>query len=113
MTKTTVEKSNLRVLRAQMSDAARGLSRVLADAVVDEAKKRVKVRTGHTRSTIKRIGVNQYRNDVEVGGGGPYLEFGTSRMPPQPFLIPAFEWIKNDLITHPRKYLRRFKAFQQ
>jgi len=62
--------------------------------LVAEAKKRVPVRTGALRSSIS---ASVDGGKVEAGPTafwGKFVELGTSRMPPQPYLIPAAEMVE-------------------
>ena len=55
-----------------------------------------------TGNLVRNIKVNQKNKDVaEVQSNAPYsafLEFGTSKMLPRPFLFPAFEKSKNKIV---------------
>ena len=56
------------------------------------------VQTGRLRSSITH---NVNPGEVEIGTNtvyGKYLEFGTSKMPPYPWLFPAVEESRNDII---------------
>jgi HK97 gp10 family phage protein len=57
-----------------------------------------KVQTGRLRSSITH---NVSPGEVEIGSNvvySKYLEFGTSKMPPYPFLFPAVELKKPEII---------------
>lgn len=70
-----------------------------AHALADEARRRAPFRTGFLRNSILTKQVNQYRTDVIVEAFyGVFLEFGTSRMAPHPFFIPAIEAVKDRFI---------------
>ena len=56
------------------------------------------VQTGRLRSSITHV---TSPGQVEIGTNvdyGEYLEFGTSRMPPYPWLFPAVEMKRNEII---------------
>lgn len=61
-----------------------------ADAIVDDAKSTVAVRTGETRDSIHREG-GGFASRVLVGGAGLWLEYGTRFMHAHPFFHPAVE----------------------
>jgi HK97 gp10 family phage protein len=73
--------------------ATRAIIRVGGQSAYTNAKAMAAVRTGHMRSTV----YVKYDSDglgFELGALAPYtqfVEYGTSRMPPQPFLVPAFD----------------------
>jgi len=57
-----------------------------------------KVQTGRLRASITH---NVNPGEVEIGSNvvySKYLEFGTSKMPPYPFLFPAVELKKPEII---------------
>lgn len=61
--------------------------------VVTEAKVDAKVHTEHMRESIQPApGEHSQQRRVNVGAEyGPYVEFGTVKMSPRPFLGPAVE----------------------
>jgi HK97 gp10 family phage protein len=73
--------------------ATRAIIRVGGEAAYTNAKATAAVRTGYMRSTV----YVKYDSDglgFELGALAPYsgfVEYGTSHMPPQPFLVPAFD----------------------
>lgn len=78
-------------------DAERAMPRVTKanlDDVVKTAKRRVKKRTGYTASTIEGRMIAENEGQVTAGGGAEYLEHGTRRMPPQPFMAPSVEEVR-------------------
>jgi hypothetical protein len=50
--------------------------------IADGARSRVPVLTGETRDSIEELS-----DGVQVGGAGIFLEFGTRKMAPHPFLL--------------------------
>lgn len=97
-----VEGGDLRALAAELT-AAGPLARLKATRVVRKAaydvvaggQQRVPVDTGATRNSIH---ATFWRHGDEFGADigpttsySPYLEFGTSRMPPRPYMGPALD----------------------
>jgi HK97 gp10 family phage protein len=80
-----------------------------ADAVEGTAEDYAAVRTGHLRDQIEQR-VDERYGRAEVGVWDPeameyayYVEKGTSSMPDQPFLVPAFD-------EHRRQVTRTYRA---
>ena len=66
--------------------------------VTQSPPKHPRVQTGRLRASITH---NVNPGEVEIGTNvvyGKYLEFGTSRMPPYPWLFPAVESEKLEII---------------
>ena len=66
--------------------------------VSQSGSKHPQVVTGRLRSSITH---NVGQGEVEIGSNvvySKYLEFGTSKMPPYPFLFPAVELKKPEII---------------
>jgi len=98
-----------------------GLNQV-ADRVVEDAKATVRVDTGSLQKSIrKQHHVSQgHIHSISVSSGGyivnpktarivdyaRYLEYGTSRMPPYPFMVPALERNRPFLVLVLRARLR-------
>ena len=96
----------------------KGLQEPLAEAielflnkVVEEAQSIVPVRTGTLQRSIRWQGGN---GEYSVGSPvnyASYVEFGTSRMAPRPYLTPALEHniplLKQDLLEKIKDWLRR------
>lgn len=89
----------IRVLQNDFARIARdlrpALQAVVAETAVNvsgDAKQRAPVRTGNLRRSIitRHHGglLSIVSSDVEYG---PYVEYGTSKMPARPFLLPALE----------------------
>jgi len=88
------------------SETVEGLNQV-ADRIVEDAKATVRVDTGSLQKSIrKQHHVSQgHIHSIGVSAGGyivnpktgrlvdyaRYLEYGTSRMPPRPYMTPALE----------------------
>ncbi|MDH5440566.1 MAG: HK97 gp10 family phage protein [Candidatus Bathyarchaeota archaeon] len=98
-----------------------GLNQV-ADRIVEDAKATVRVDTGSLQRSIrKQHHVSQgHIHSIGVSAGGymvnpktgrivdyaRYLEYGTSRMPPQPYMTPALEQNRPFLVLVLRDRLR-------
>jgi len=81
----------LDVLQRRLRDLIDGLRpggeearQAAAEAIATRARALVEVRSGATRATIRAEG-----GKVVAGGAALYLERGTSKMPAEPFLVPA------------------------
>lgn len=74
------------------------------DDIVEEARRLVPVRTGFLRSSIYKVKPRQLHFIVGAFAHyAGYVEFGTSRMHPQPYLYPAI-WHKLPLLYYYFKY---------
>ena len=84
------------------SKTARELDR-LAHMILTDAVKQAPVLTGALRASGRVRRINKYRRAIEFGGRGTgvdyasYVEFGTMRTRPQPFLRPALERNKGNI----------------
>lgn len=70
----------------------------VAAKVVEDAKSRVPVRTGHLRDSIQATPVP---GGFEVGPTKFYaalVEFGTATVPPRPYMMPAAEAAQTEFI---------------
>lgn len=76
--------------------------RAAGSKVERDAKVAAPVDTGYLRNSIStRVSGNANTSTAEVTAGADYaayVEFGTSRMSPQPYMIPAFERNKQPFI---------------
>lgn len=94
-------------LRNELPKAfSRAIDRTLykvGDITVEKAQQLVPVRTGLLRSTIRKqtykLGFDTNYAYVGIAAGGirgcdyaAFVEYGTSRMRPQPYLRPAMRW---------------------
>lgn len=98
-----IEVTGLAELESQLNalstgGARRSLAKGLrggANVVRDEARRRVRKRTGDTAKKIRvknqGLKFDELTFSVGVNSVGRWLEFGTSRMPAYPFLRPAAE----------------------
>ena len=78
---------------AKIAGLARAVVAKSAQTVEGKAKLRAPVRTGNLRNSISTTIIDDGLT-AEVGptaSYAPYVEFGTARQAPQPFLIPAAE----------------------
>lgn len=84
------------------SKTSRELDR-LAQLILADAVKQAPVLTGALRASGRVRRINKYRRAIEFGGRGTgvdyasYVEFGTMRTRPQPFLRPALERNKKNI----------------
>lgn len=102
-----VDASDFRKLTADLSKAPRnvgnGAQVVVRKSLVDgvaAAKNRVPVDTGNLKGSIGHSDLRTVGSTGSIGGEfgptaeyGPYVEHGTSRMAPQPFMGPAADHI--------------------
>lgn len=90
---------------------AAAVTRVLVEAelgrvagqIVEDAKKRVPVRSGRLRDSIKAAPVAE---GIEVGPTAFYaalVEFGTAKVPPRPYMMPAAEKVQPEFIKTVQK----------
>lgn len=83
-------KSSLKQIRAGMDQKA---AMICAKAALDweaQAKVRAAVDTGTLKNSIQAIKITKHYWKVVVGADyGAYVEYGTVRMPAQPFFGPA------------------------
>lgn len=66
----------------------------VAKEIEEKAKRFVRVRTGALRDSITAQEIHELEVAVGMLFYGFFLEYGTSRMPPYPFIRPALEEIK-------------------
>ena len=85
-------------IRARSAQAVR----LVGSKVERDAKIAAPVDTGNLRNSIStRISGNANTSRAEVSASANYaafVEFGTSRMSPQPFMVPSFERNKQPFI---------------
>ncbi len=92
-----IEGSGLSRIREQVRSRVETAVAKVAHGIEEDARRRAPVRTGFLRSSIEAIPADAAEPGVvewEVGAAAPYgvfVELGTSKMPPRPFLIPAAE----------------------
>jgi len=82
---------------------------IVGENIVADAKAFAPVKTGRLRDSIGKKIVNRELEVYAEAEYAAYVEFGTSRMRPQPFLRPAFEINRHNLIGVLKGELR--KAF--
>lgn len=87
---------------SEIRERAAQAVRLVGSKVERDAKIAAPVDTGYLRSSIStRVSGNANSSQAEVTAGAnyaAYVEFGTSRMSPQPYMIPAFERNKQPFI---------------
>ena len=113
-----IEILGLKELEEKLSNLEEKLSRALnealeeiAEKILDDAKNFAPVDTGALRKSIRTEKKGKLQVSVLAGGGGVinpktgrevdyagYVEFGTSRMAPQPYMQPAFEKNKDEIL---------------
>jgi HK97 gp10 family phage protein len=99
-----------RGLRDALADIRRELERglrSLGEDAVSVARHRAPVLTGELRSSIA-ADTSSGPGEIAVEAGtddptGIYQEFGTSRMPPHPFMRPAFAEALNQFLARVRR----------
>lgn len=102
-------KSRLPTITAEMHARVEAAVEVGAHGIVEEAQSRVPVSSGKLRDAIH---VDRQADGVHVVAGdmdawyGHLVEHGTARTPPRPFLVPAFESKRDDLLTEVRAALK-------
>lgn len=95
-------KSRIPQIAAQLAVTMDGVARAGAEVIENGAKVRVHVRSGALRHAIhvERQGRGKYA--VLAGDSeafyGHMEEFGTAHSPPHPFLVPATEDARDDVI---------------
>ena len=102
-------------LRQLTPEVRRRVAKVQAKAALAieaDAKRLAPVDTGALRASIRTIRDEQQLQAYVIAGGGTvnyarYQELGTSKMPAQPYLHPAFEAHRQDYLTEVRKAVRR------
>ena len=113
-----IEIAGFRELEDKLSNLDEKLKRALAEAlkeiaekIRDDAKDLVPVDTGSLRKSIRVEKEGELQVSVIAGGGGVinprtgrevdyagYVEFGTSRMSPQPYMQPALEKNRDEIL---------------
>jgi len=94
----------------KLNDETEKILAEAAQAGLDEALRKVPVRTGLLKSSITLRKINDKTFEVSAGGGkylekgkpyyAPFVEFGTRKMSPRPYMKPA--WEKADKIVGSR-----------
>ena len=96
-------KSNIPALRAALEGATGKGVRAAAEAIAQEARRRVPVDTGALqRSIIAAPGSSTLEWTVRSGDRldyASYVEYGTARMAAQPYMTPAIATIKVDKLV--------------
>lgn len=94
-------------MSAQLRERTSQLVRKTAFDVEARAKAIVPVRTGNLKNSIQ----TDFENDLTAVVGtaveyAPYVEFGTSKRPPRPYLAPAAEAVRPAFIAAAKELLR-------
>lgn len=127
--KTTMQMTGLRELGAALKELdsrtqkriARSATAAGARVIANDAKQRVPVDKGTVKKNIrtanlkpKQPGIQETAVGVRVKGKGEdsawhwrFLEFGTARMAPKPFLRPAFEAKKEEAAQRIKEQLAK------
>lgn len=105
-------KSRIPAIIAEMHPRLLAEMKAGAEMIADEARQRVPVDTGRLRDSIavKREG-NGWTiiAEAKADSGAPYghmVEFGTVHSSPQPFLVPALESQRAEIIAGANAVLR-------
>jgi len=113
-----IEIIGLKELEEKLSNLEEKLSKALAEAleeisekIRDDAKNFAPIDTGALRKSIRIEKKGKLQVSIIAGGGGVinprsgrevdyagYVEFGTSRMAPQPFMQPALEKNRDEIL---------------
>lgn len=80
-------------LIAAVEASSRSAPMRVAEKVVRSARGRAPVDTGELKGSIHAVSIERGKvAEVQVDAAhGPYVEYGTYKMPAQPFLNPAFQ----------------------
>lgn len=80
----------------------------LSEKAAEQAKGRAPVRTGRLKRSInvRRVGEASYRISADTPYSG-YVEHGTGRMKPQPYMRPAIEQVAKELRPEVERLLKR------
>lgn len=65
-----------------------------AEDLRDTARRKVKVRTGRTRDSIRVKMTSPTQGQLQADYGAVFLEYGTRYMPAQPWAAPAVEEVR-------------------
>lgn len=96
--------------RLSLEEARRAVA-IVAYNVEADAKRLCPVDTGRLRASIQTALAHTYAG-AEVGTNveyAPFVEFGTYRQRAQPYLTPAAEQNRNDLVRRISEALRRLR----
>lgn len=115
--RTTQLSSELPAITAELFPKVIAALEASADLVVERAKERVPVDTGRLRDSIHKESNPATPEGVYVRAGGKVdgtdvfyghmVEFGTVHDAAEPFLIPALEESKRDILRLVRKGIKR------
>ena len=92
---------NLSELKPVLGD----INNEVAQRLVQKMKSKVRVRTGALRDSIKAGDPEDDTLTFSMLHYGLYLELGTSRMPPYPFIQPSIEEVKAEMPEIAREQL--------
>jgi HK97 gp10 family phage protein len=91
----TIKKNDLGRIAANVRPLASQVVRKAAADVEAHAKTLVPVDTGATKASIQVDPIDDLHSNVVVGTDyAPFIEYGTSRSPAQPYLTPAADAVR-------------------
>lgn len=100
-------------LKAKLHDEVTQAVKEVADMVVDEAKTYAPIRTGVLKRSIQIKEVDNFNSAVTIEAAAPYagfVEYGTSKQPPQPFMRPPLDHAVDEL---PRRILAKMEEISK
>lgn len=109
--------SRLQQIGANISKLENNALKDAAELVLDDAKANAPIRTGKLKEGLKISGVKNRDGTKYVLVGidkadnsnifyGKFIEFGTSNMSPRPFLEPAYEKNKTEILERIKSTLK-------
>lgn len=104
----TLTADGLRAVPSRLVERAVSVVNKAAFDIEAGAKRRCPVRTGNLRASITTVVAD---NGLQASVGtsvhyAPYVELGTRRMAPRPYLLPAAEQVRPAFVAAMRELLR-------